>query len=80
MWFRGVRRYVGTLRTADCNVALIRPLRVHLPPRGRLWVVPCIIRRYNTTSLYDVARAFPEGEGGPAQAGSNEGYVAVSTP
>ena len=36
----------------------------HLPPRGRLWVIPFIIRRYNTSSLYSVARAFPEGEGG----------------
>ena len=36
----------------------------HLPPRGRLWVVPFIIRKYNITSLYCVARAFPEGEGG----------------
>ena len=36
----------------------------HLPPRGRLWVIPFIIRRYNTSSLYGVARAFPEGEGG----------------
>ena len=36
----------------------------HLPPRGRLLVVPFIIRKYNITSLYGVARAFPEGEGG----------------
>ena len=31
-----LRLYVGTLRGADCNVALIRLLRSHLPPRGRL--------------------------------------------
>ena len=31
-----LRPYVGTLRSADCNVALIRLLRSHLPPRGRL--------------------------------------------
>ena len=31
-----LRLYVGTLRGADCNVALIRLLRCHLPPRGRL--------------------------------------------
>ena len=30
-----LRPYVGTLRSADCNVALIRLLRSHLPPRGR---------------------------------------------
>ena len=36
----------------------------HLPPRGRLCVVLFIIRKYNITSLYGVARAFPEGEGG----------------
>ena len=47
------------------QVALIRLLRSHLPPRGRLWVVPCIIRRYNITGLHGVGRAFPEGEGGP---------------
>ena len=40
----------------------------HLPPRGRLWVVPFIIRKYNISSLYRVDRAFPEGEGGPGKA------------
>ena len=47
------------------DVALIRPLRGHLPPRGRLCAVPYIIRKYNISSLYRVDRAFPEGEGGP---------------
>ena len=63
--------------TTDCfhNVALIRLLRSHLPPRGRLCEVPCIIERYNVTNLYRVGRAFPEGEGGPANAGSNEGHL-----
>ena len=50
------------------DVALIRPLRGHLPPRGRLCAVPYIIRKYNISSLYRVDRAFPEGEGGPGKA------------
>ena len=37
--------------------------------------IPCIIERYNVTNLYRVGRAFPEGEGGPANAGSNEGHL-----
>ena len=33
-------------------------------PRGRLWMVPYIIERYNISSLYRINRAFPWGEGG----------------
>ena len=66
----------------DClrNVALIRPLRGHLPPMGRLCLAVHIIERYNSISLCGVARAFPEGEGGPAQAGSDEGNAVISSP
>ncbi len=32
-------------------------------------------KRYYFSDLYRVPRAFPEGEGGPARAGTNEGYL-----
>ena len=42
-----LRPYVGTLRSADGNVALIRLLRSHLPPQEKALVTP-----YKLIALY----------------------------
>ena len=47
-------------------------------PQGKAWGDTIHHKKCSTANLYRVDRAFPEGEGGPAQAGSDEGHLPQS--
>ena len=71
-WYCGVAFYVGTLRLycgrwpSFVRFASTFPLGEGSAHAVQIW--------YHV-SFIDHKKAFPEGEGGPAKAGSDEGYV-----